>query len=122
MSERYYLGEVRDSDGNDCTVYTVLVAATTSADACDQVFTWIGETWPEDEDDGSSGTFHPCDCECEHGKSIGECIAEPPCCDNWDCSHGGVIGPEEPDMLEAYDTEDEARTAMPFYHVRVDLT
>ena len=118
---RYYLGEVRDSDGNDCTVYTVLVSAPSPADALDQVYGWIGDTWPDDEDDGGFGTFHPCECECEHGVAIGECDAEPPCGDNWECSHGGILGPE-PDMLETYDTEDEARTAMPSYHVRVDLT
>ena len=110
-----YTVDVMDSDGNDVTVYDVLVTAPSAIDARDQVFTWVESQWPDDESDGDWGTYHPCDCQCDHtvgngtpGKQVGVCDA---CQETWDCpAHGGVlIG------------EPELGNSAVGYHTRVDL-
>ena len=110
-----WLVEVRDSDGNDCTVYDVQVGADTAGSALEAVWAWVNETWPEDEEDGCQGTYHPCDCECEHGINPWE--DELPsgsphkCRDRWECSHGGVLV-GDPELAGEH---------VP-YHLLIDLT
>lgn len=104
-----YTVEVRDSDGNDCTVYDVLVRATDPEHAKEQVWEWVKATWPEDEEDGGDGTFHPCAHECEHGKPLGDC-ARARCQDATCDGDGGIlIGDPEPGDQHAV------------YHSLVDL-
>ena len=61
-----YLFEVRDSDGNDCTVFDAVVAAESREQATEILWKHLTETYPDDESDGGFGTFHACDCACEH--------------------------------------------------------
>jgi hypothetical protein len=117
----FHLFEVRDSDGNDCTVYDVLVRATTRERASRRLWAELRRWYPRDESDGGFGTYHACNCACEHRKRS--------VCDNcresWECSHGGLLtnedagghyGPRE------FMTEAEARAELAFYHTLVDLT
>ena len=106
--------EVRDSDGNDCTVYDYVVQAETADAARDAVWASVREDYPDDEEDGCDGTYHPCDCICEHtipgGTTRFERNVCEDCDDNWECSHGGLlIGEPEPG-----DTSSR-------YHIRVEL-
>lgn len=72
--------EVRDTDGNDCTVYQVLVDCDSAEEAREQAFDWAMREAPEGtEEDGDFGGFYPCDCDdetptdCEHGGfTVGE--------------------------------------------------
>ena len=98
--------EVRDSDGNDCTVYDYVVQANTPDAALDAVWASVREDYPDDEEDGGDGTYHPCDCVCDHRKRS-VCAR---CRDTWECSHGGLlIGEPEPGDTSAR------------YHIRVEL-
>lgn len=132
----YYLAEVRDSDGNDCTVLDVLMSAPTRGQAFDRLWQWVDKEYPDDEHDGSAGTYHTCDCECEHSRlarhesyrlriphSSGDGICAD-CTDSWECSHGGLLLPEYsvPEMLPEFATYKEARAAHTTYHTLVDLT
>lgn len=123
-----YLIELRDSDGNDCSVDDILVEAESPERALDKAWEYVKETWPEDEEDGGFGTYHPCDCECEHATTTLASLKdrETPitgvcddCRDSWECSHGGVLLSEEP---EEYETVAQARAAHATYHGLVDLT
>lgn len=95
-----YTIELRDSDGNDCTVYDVLVTAETPEKALDQVWDMIRKEWPKDEEDGGDGTYHPCDCVCDHRKRS---VCDR-CQDGWECSHGGLLvgTPEEGNQHAVY--------------------
>ena len=125
MTERGYLIRLDDCDGNDNRVYDVLIAAQSTREALDKAWKYVKEEYPEDEEDGSYGTYHPCHCECEHGLPAQE--AEEPhkgrtkYCDPemWDCSHGGVVLSEE---VREYPTVEKARKARLVYHTLVDLT
>lgn len=76
-----YTVEIRDSDGNDCKVYDVVVAANSAEEARDHVFDWALENSPKGtEEDGDYGAYYSCDsCNCESenceghgGFSVGE--------------------------------------------------
>ena len=43
----YYIIEVRDSDGNDCTVFDALVSARTRDRALDKVWAYLEEMYPD---------------------------------------------------------------------------
>lgn len=98
-----WLFEVRDSDGNDCTVYDVVVNARTLERASAALWAHLKRCYPDDETDGGYGTFHPCNCHeyvsCEH-QSIGFC--EKPKCqraeERFECQgHGGLLTNEDCD-------------------------
>lgn len=127
----YYLIELRDCDGHDCadTVYDLLVEALTKDAAVGQAYAYIEKKWPDDESDGGEGTFHPCDCQCDHfvgngvpGKQVGICDE---CMNSWECSHGGVL--LDTFSIEEYESytavlSSRNRSAIRTYHVLVDLT
>ena len=50
-----YLFEVRDSDGNDCTVFDAVVAAESREQATEILWKHLTETYPDDESDGGFG-------------------------------------------------------------------
>ena len=68
----YYVTELRDSGGNDTTVYDLLIEAETTDAALDKAWAFIEDGWPTDEPDGGEGTFHP--CVADNGWVIGECV------------------------------------------------
>jgi hypothetical protein len=119
---KFWLFEVHDSDGNDNTIYDVIVSADTGDKASDTLWKYLDEQYPNDETDGGYGTYHPCDCECDHGK-LSDC--EHGCSDTWECSHGGLLtnedatgdyGPQE------YETFADALANHARYHSLIDLT
>ena len=116
----FYIVEVQDSDGNDCTVYDALVQAPNRETAVERVFTeWVEVEYPFDEEDGGYGTYHPCDCRCGHYKALEDCEAG--CSDSWECSHGGLLV-SEPEEAKEYPTEEEARACLVPYHSLIDLS
>jgi hypothetical protein len=135
----YYLIELRDSDGNDCSVYDLLIEATDQDSALAKADAFIEEEYPDDESDGNGGTFHPCECAawCAKDHSIAKanrCPAhggtdetgETDDDEESDCKtaercegHGGLLLADEP---ETFDTYDDVRAAHRFYHSLVDLT
>lgn len=124
-----YIAEVRNSDGNDVEVLDVLIAAVDRAAAHAQLRAWMAETWPRDESDGEDGTYHPCDCVCEHvarararrGSHVATSRLCMRCARTWECSHGGLLIAAEA-ALEEYATLDAARANLRAYHRCVDLT
>lgn len=115
----YYIGEVTDSDGNDCTVYDILTEASNKDEVIDIIKTWVEEYFPDDEDDGGYGTFHPCNCLCKHNISPYECTAG--CGTHWECEHGGTLI-SEPEQIEGpFASYEEARKACQVYHHFVEL-
>lgn len=103
----FYLAEIRESDGNDCTVYDAIVEADSQEAASDKLHKEIEAAWANLESDGGFGYFFPCDCpESEDGYS--------------DCSHGGILAPE-PEGYEAYETFEKARDARRIYHCRFNF-
>ena len=115
----FYLLELRDSDGNDCTVYDIIVEAADQDSALDRAWSEIMKDYPDDEEDGGYGTFHPCDCECEHGVNPYQCEQE---CDGdqWECSHGGLLLNDH--NVKSFETYAEALAAHARYHCLIDLT
>lgn len=123
---KFYIAEVRDSDGNDCTVYDALIAAESRDAASDKLWKYLEAAYPEDESDGGFGTYHPCDCVCDHnaspwdddakGHETGRCGDQ-----GWECSHGGLLT-DEPETFAEYDTKVEARAEHAPYHILIDLT
>ena len=111
----YYVIELRDSDGNDTTVYDLLIEAETKDTALDKAWKFVEEEWPNDEHDGGEGTYHPCDCACEHEKS--EVCDD--CWDGWECSHGGLL--LDPYNVEEYPTHALAKQACSVYHNQIEL-
>jgi len=108
VTSPFYLIEVRDSDGNNCTVYDVIVSVPTRESALDAVMDHVTEMYPDDEPDGGYGTFHACDCHLYNEGSDG------------DCSHGGVLIDDY--NVEIYATRAQAMAARSISHVLVDLT
>lgn len=127
----FYIIEIRDSDENDCTVYEALVQALGREEAVDRIFAeWVEVEYPDDESDGDYGTFHACNCECEHGAAVGDCdgeddekreLARQSCSDSWECSHGGLLV-SEPEEVEEYHTEQEARAHLASHRILIDLS
>jgi hypothetical protein len=110
----WWLVEVRESDGNDGSVTDFIVEAEskeTAGDRVMKVFTDAGH-----EEDGSWGTFAPCDCECEH--TYGVCDD---CADSWECSHGGASLPEPEDIQGPFDGPAQAKAAGSCYHSTVEM-
>lgn len=90
--------EVRDSDGNDCTVYDVRVEADNAEAARNAAFDWVLSESPKGtEADGDWGAYYPCDCQPEDGEDAD--TFEPQC-----DGHGGfMVGePEEGDTASVY--------------------
>jgi hypothetical protein len=118
-----YFFEVRDSDGNDCTVFDALVTARDREQASAKLWEYLHAEYPGTEDDGGYGTFHPCDCVCEdHGREIAYCDE---CQEGWECSHGGLLTNEDcdgPYGVQEYATVEEAMGARARYHSLIDLT
>ena len=115
-----YLIEVRDSDGNDCTVYDALVTAPTRDAASAKLWARLEEWYPTDEGDGGFGTYHTCDCRCEHS-TRDEALCDG-CAQTWECSHGGLTTNEDGGDVEEYATVAAARQAHASYHSLIDLT
>ena len=113
----YFVTELRDYDGNDCTVYDLLIKAETKDAALDKAWEFIKNEWPNDEGDGGEGTFHPCDCRCEHMRRLEDCEA---CQDaGGECSHGGLLlGTYN---VEEYPTRALAKKACAIYHNQIEL-
>lgn len=103
----FWTVEIRDSDGNDCTVYDWIIEADSGWWARDKAFEEAQRRVPDAEHDGDSGAYYPCDCEIPEGEE-----------DSWECSHGGyIIGePEGP-----FDSSAEAWENAPYYHVREEI-
>ena len=112
-----YIAEVRDSDGNDCTVFDALIVADSREAASEQLWRHLETAYPNDESDGGFGTYHPCDCACGHRKRT----VCPRCRDSWECSHGGLLV-SEPSEIEEYPDEATARQYLARYHSLIDLT
>ena len=117
----YYLIEVRDSDGNDCSVFDAIVFAESRDAASARLWRFLEERYPDDEGDGSYGTYHACNCACEHRKT--KICAR--CADAWECSHGGITTNE--DAAGAYGPQEfatlaDARAAHAKYHELIDLS
>lgn len=87
----FYLFEVRDTDGNDTTVYDAIVEADNQENASDKLWAHLKRCYPKDESDGGFVTFHTCDCSCEHSTS--EVCEE--CRGGWECCHGGILTNED---------------------------
>lgn len=118
---RYYMFEVRDSDGNDCTVYDVIVAAESREAASDTLWAHAAKMYPHDESDGGFGTYHACDCVCEHRKRM---VCDR-CRETWECTHGGLTTNEDAEGAygpQEYATHDAAFAARATYHALIDLT
>ena len=119
-----WIFEVRDSDGNNSTVFDAIVSAETRELASDKLWAYLKEAYPNDESDGGYGTYHACDCACPHRKKT-ICSR---CSDSWDCSHGGLFTNEDcdgPYGPQEYPTAVEARDAykrLTYYHSLIDLT
>lgn len=116
----FYVFEVRDSDGNDCTVFDALVEAKTFELASSRLWRHLAECYPDDESDGGYGTFHACDCKCDHGRPPFDCEH---CAETWECSpHGGLLTNEDdvPAPL-VFATEAEARAHLAYYHSLIEL-
>ena len=122
-----FLFEVRDSDGNDCTVYDVIVTASTRDEASKKLWVHLAEMYPDDESDGGYGTFHACDCACEHTVGngmtpvVGVCDR---CRDSWECSHGGLLTNEDVGGEygpQRFATFDAARAAHRTYRQLVEV-
>lgn len=114
-----YMFELRDSDGNDCTVYDVIVEAAFKDEAVGKVFAWIQTEYPGDEEDGDFGTYHPCDCECDHGVAPHDC--EQGCGDSWECSHGGLLVSEDADEYPTLAAARDAHKRDRYYHSLIEL-
>ena len=118
---KFFLFEVRDSDGNDCTVFDVIVSAESREKASEKLWKHLDESFPDDESDGGFGTFHACDCACEHRKTM-VCAK---CADSWECSHGGLLTNEDADGEAGpreFATFEDADAERSRFHVFVDLT
>lgn len=111
-----YLIGVLDSDGNDCSVFKALVTAEGQEAALARVCAYVEKAYPKDEWDGGYGTYHPCNCACEHRKRS-VCAR---CRDEWECSHGGILIDDV--NVEEYATVEEAMGARARYHGLIDLT
>lgn len=129
---KFYVAEVRDSDGNDCTVFDAVIAARDREHAVERLWDHLESRYPDDESDGGYGSYHPCSCAewCKQdGGSTNDCAAHTPDGDpDADCKtaegcdgHGGITTPE-PDQYQEFETEAEARAAMSRYHSQIDLT
>lgn len=91
-----FIIELRDSDGNDCSVSDILVSAPDADAAMDAALDWATETLGG-EPDGDSGAYYDCDC-----------AGEEPACDG----HGGwMLGTPEP--------MPPAKPA--YYHRKIDI-
>ena len=120
---QFYVIEVRDSDGNDCTIYDVIAQATSAEDARDKVFARFAKMYPEDEEDGGMGTYHACHCECEHGEPLGQCTESDDCDPStWECSHGGILVDDSDDSERAYPSRAAALGTCRPFHILIDLT
>ena len=113
----FFLFELRDSDGNDCSVSDLIIEAQTLDDAREKAGDALDDLFPEHESDGLWGTYAPCDCHCEH-QSVGFCELE--ACDNEretrECSHGGATVNGDDDTVKGYETFEEAREAGSKFH------
>ena len=58
----FYLFEIRDTDGNDCTVYDCIIEADSIALATELIHAHF-EAFTSLESDGNSGYYRQCDCE-----------------------------------------------------------
>jgi hypothetical protein len=99
-----YIVEMRDSDGNDCTVYDVILIAE-SAEAAEALVLTHFDKQAESrgwESDGDRGWYYPCDC-----------AEDSDGCDG----HGGITlgDPEEFASLEAAAAEHKANR---YYHCK----
>ena len=101
-----YIVEIRESDGNDCTVYDCIVEAESHEDAFNKVYDHFSaraaaEGW---ESDGGEGWYFPCDCD--------DYICDP----DYECEgHGGiVIG--EPEEFASYADAMCSHTKESYYH------
>lgn len=109
----YFWFRLDDSDGNDNSVYDLIVEARKYTQAVDRVSEFLDRFVERSghESDGMWGTYAPCNCHCDH-QSIGFCD-EAKCqraADRLDCSHGGVtIDVENPDTRTKHATHEDAR-------------
>ncbi len=94
----FYYFEIRDTDGNNCRVYDCVVEAENEDKAYDEVQASIKAAYPNDDEDGSGGTYHVCDCE----------EPEEPECEG----HGGITVSD----AQEFATEDEAEAECASYH------
>lgn len=98
-----YIVEIRESDGNDCTVYDCIVEAESHDDALNKIYEHFDaraerEGW---ESDGGEGWYFPCDCDDDNSDA----------CEG----HGGIlIG--EPEEFASYDDAMGSHTKESYYH------
>lgn len=139
-----YIFELRESDGNDCTVYDAIVEADSSKQALALLADDLdsrakAKDW---ESDGNYGYFFPCDCE-----QPGEPLDELPCdscatlringvvthetgCPRWaeykralrqfesfECpGHGGLTVATEPNEFVSFDAAWQEHREHRYYH------
>jgi hypothetical protein len=121
----FYLFEVRDSDGNNCFISDAIVEAPTLNKASEALWEYLAEIYPTDDNDGGYGTFHACDCECEHASPVAPICDE--CSDHWECSHGGLLTNEDCGDTEygpkEFATYSDARAARKttYFHSLIEL-
>ena len=134
-----YLFEIRESDGNDCTVYDCIIMADNAEDAKDELATNLEAKAKQGnwESDGNFGGYYlPCDCENEEPEELtfpcDQCASvainglnchETGCpkdaeyrrelkvYERFECQgHGGLMVSEEPEEYPDYETADRARS------------
>lgn len=98
-----YIVEIRESDGNDCTVYDCIVDAHSEQDAFDRVYAHFDERAEHEdwENDGGEGWYFPCDCT----------DADADACEG----HGGLMIGDAEEFASRADAE-HAHATITYYH------
>lgn len=113
-----FLFELRDSDGNDCTVYDFIVEADSLSEAIERAGEAFDELYPNSEPDGGFGSYHPCACEHDAGCSLrhgGNCE-----CDGMDCpGHGGATFNGDDDTAKGYPTLEDCMVDCSRFHRQI---
>ena len=114
----FWVVELRDSDGNDCAVYSIIVKGSDCEGAMTEVWDYIDANWSDDEPDGDSGTYHPCYCRCAHDTAWdGICEI---CIPTWECDHGGLSVDIE-NIEGPFAMHTDAKAVCPQYNCIIDL-
>lgn len=111
----FYLFELRDSDGNDCSVFDLIIEAPGVQAARERLEDAMRALYPNSEHDWDGSVWHPCNCSCDH-QSIGACEECEPEWQDRECSHGGALVNADKTIDQYYRTYDDAREAGSIWH------